>query len=64
MLTFATVFAALTSTSIGAFISPVVERAPLELADASFTAVVSTFVALITTLAVFSVPGNAALRRL
>ena len=64
MLTTATVFAALTSTSIGSFMTPLSSARHLSWPIASLTDAVSTFGALITTCAVFSVPGNASLRRL
>ena len=64
MLMFATVFAALMSTSIGSFMTPLSIARHLSWPIASCTAGASTFGAFTTTLAPTSVPGNASVRRL
>ena len=60
----ATVFAGLTSTSMGSFMTPLSIARHLSWPIASSTAGASTSGALTTTLAPISVPGNATLRRL
>ena len=60
----ATVFAALMSTSIGSFMTPLSIARHLSSPIASCTAGASTFGALTTTIEAISVPGNASLSRL